>query len=324
MVQPVAGQCLHAGAGDRPEPDVHCVRTQHRRDRQPEIGNAWWVSGGINDQAAGLAAQVLSGTPRDSLHAVDAVLRQSAGTVPEAIITDTGSYNDIVFGLLHLLGRQYRPQLANLPDQRLWRIDPAADYGPLDKAARGRIDVERIGRHWEDMCRIAVSIHTGEVSAHEVTRMISRDGQPASLGHAVAHFGRIFKTLHVLRLADDEPYRREIKAQANLTEGRHDLARRIFHGRKGEMTRTYYEGMEDQLSALGLVLDCVVLWNTVYMDRVLAELRGQGYPVADADVARLSPFVRTHLGIDGHYSFYLPDLGGTHRPLRDPGAHDGE
>lgn len=133
--------------------------------------------------------------------------------------------------------------------------------------------------------------------------MISRDGQPTSLGHAVAHFGRIFKSLHVLRLADDEPYRREIKAQANLTEGRHNLARRIFHGRKGEMTRT---------------LNCVVLWNTVYMDRALTELRAQGYPVDDADVARLSPFVRSHIGIDGHYSFYLPDLGGTHRPLLDP------
>ncbi|MGF6884312.1 TnpA family transposase [Nocardia sp. GAS34] len=65
-----------------------------------------------------------------------------------------------------------------------------------------------------------------------------------------------------------------------LTEGRHDLARRIFHGCKGEMTRTYYEGMED----------------------------------------RFSPFVRSHIGIDGHYSFYLPDLGGTHRLLRDPDA----
>ncbi|MFQ6329849.1 Tn3 family transposase [Nocardia sp. CWNU-33] len=302
------------------------VRTIHARPNPKYFGRKrgiTWLNM-INDQAAGLAAQVLSGTPRDSLHAVDVVLRQQGGTVPETIITDTGSYSDIVFGLLHLLGGQYRPQLANLPDQRLWRINPAADYGPLDKAARGRIDLERITRHWEDMCRIAVSIHTGEVSAHEVTRMISRDGQPTSLGHAVAHFGRIFKSLHVLRLADDEPYRREIKAQAHLTEGRHDLARRIFHGRKGEMTRAYYEGMEDQLSALGLVLNCVVLWNTVYLDRALTELRAQDYPVAEADVARLSPFLRGHIGIDGHYSFYLPDLGGAHRPLRDPDTPDDE
>lgn len=54
-----------------------------------------------------------------------------------------------------------------------------------------------------------------------------------------------------------------------------------------------------------------MLWNTVYMDRALAELRAQGYPVLVEDVSRLSPFVRRHLSIDGHYSFHLPDLGGS-------------
>ena len=76
------------------------------------------------------------------------------------------------------------------------------------------------------MCRIAVSLHSYVVTAHEVTRMISRDGTPTSLGQAIAHYGRIFKTIHILRLADDEPYRREGHGQKNLVEGRHDLARR--------------------------------------------------------------------------------------------------
>lgn len=88
------------------------------------------------------------------------------------------------------------------------------------------------------------------------------------------------------------------------------------------MTRAYYEGMEDQLSALGLVLNCIVLWNTVYLDRALTQLRDQGYPVLDEDVARLSAFMRRHIGVDGHYSFVLPDLSGAHRPLRDPQADD--
>ncbi|MEU2042717.1 Tn3 family transposase [Nocardia niwae] len=54
------------------------------------------------------------------------------------------------------------------------------------------------------------------------------------------------------------------------------------------------------------------------MSRALDALRAQDYPVRDADAARLSPFVREHIGLDGHYSFHLPDLGGGHRPLRDP------
>jgi Tn3 transposase DDE domain len=53
--------------------------------------------------------------------------------------------------------------------------------------------------------------------------------------------------------------------------------------------------MEDQLGALGIVLNCLVLWNTVYIDEALRALRAQGYQVRDDDVARLSPFIRkTH------------------------------
>jgi hypothetical protein len=32
-------------------------------------------------------------------------------------------------------------------------------------------------------------------------------------------------------------------------------------GNKGEIYQRYYKGMEDQLGALGLVLNCVTLWN---------------------------------------------------------------
>jgi len=39
----------------------------------------------------------------------------------------------------------------------------------------------------------------------------------------------------------------------NLQQGRHSVAEKIFHGRKGRLYRRYYEGMEDQLGALGLV-----------------------------------------------------------------------
>ena len=83
--------------------------------------------------------------------------------------------------------------------------------------------------------------------------------------------------------------------------------------------------MEDQLGALGLILNCVMLWNTLYMNAALETLRAQGYLVLGEDVARLSPFVREHLNVVGKYSFLLPDLGeGGFRPLRDPGAGDDE
>jgi TnpA family transposase len=239
------------------------------------------------------------------------------------IVGDTGSYSDMVFGLLRLLGREYRPQLADLPDAKLWRIDAAAHYGPLDAAARGRIDLGRIRWHWPDICRLVASVHTGAVSAHDVIRMLAPAGRSTQLGEALAHYGRIFKTMHVLAYVDDEAYRRQIKGVRNLQEGRHSLARHVFHGRRGELRQAYHEGMEDQLGALGLVLNCITLWNTVYLDAALAKLRADGYRVRDEDVARLSPYVRRHLNVHGHYSFLLPELAGR-RPLRDPDSPDDE
>ena len=113
---------------------------------------------------------------------------------------------------------------------------------------------------------------------------------------------------------------RQLKAMRNLQEGRHGLGRHLFHGRKGELHRAYHAGMEDQLGALGLVLNCVTLWNTLYLDHALSALRAQGYPVTDADAAHLSAYQYRHINVHGHYSFALPDLGGNHRPLRDPDA----
>lgn len=135
-------------------------------------------------------------------------------------------------------------------------------------------------------------------------------------------YGRIFKTLHVLSYVDDEPYRREIKGMRNLQEGRHDLARTMFHGRKGELRHGYREGMEDQLGALGLILNTITLWNTVYLDHAIEQLRADGYPVLDADVARLSSYMRRHINFHGHYSFAPTNLGGARRTLRDPDAPD--
>ncbi|GGT49375.1 Tn3 family transposase [Streptomyces atratus] len=284
-------------------------------------GGATWLNM-INDQAAGLGGKVVAGTPRDSLYVLDVLYDRDGGKRPEMIVTDTASYSDIVFGLLTLAGFAYAPQLADLPDQKMWRIDRAADYGAFQDAARGRIDLARIERHWEDILRIIGSIHTGAVRAYDVIRMLSRDGRPTPLGDAIAHYGRIAKTLHILRLADEPGYRRQIKVQANLQEGRHALARKIFHGRAGQLYQRYQDGMEDQIGALGLVLNALVLFNTRYMDAAVQQLREDGFDVRDEDVARLSPFVRHHVNMLGRYSFQLPDLPGGLRPLRAPDTTD--
>ena len=63
-----------------------------------------------------------------------------------------------------------------------------------------------------------------------------------------------------------------------------------------------------------------MLWNTIYMDAALNQLRAEGFDVRAEDVARLSPLGFDHINMLGRYAFILPDqiARGELRPLRDP------
>jgi len=68
----------------------------------------------------------------------------------------------------------------------------------------------------------------------------------------------------------------------------------------------------------------IVLWNTIYMEAALDQLRADGYTVKNEDVARLSPLLHEHINMLGRYSFSVPEAvaKGELRPLHDPADND--
>jgi len=60
----------------------------------PKRGITWLNM--INDQAVGIGSKIVSGTDRDCLHALDVVFGSGEGRRADVIVTDTGSYSDLV------------------------------------------------------------------------------------------------------------------------------------------------------------------------------------------------------------------------------------
>ncbi len=274
----------------------------------------------LSNQRTGLNDVTVPGTLRDSLILLGVVLEQQTELKPTRIMTDTGAYSDIVFGLFRLLGYRFSPRLADLGDARFWRVDPLADYGRLNILAKHRANLERIIPHWDDVLRLVGSLKLGRVPATGIMRTLQVGDKPTRLAQAIAEIGRIDKTIHMLNYIHDESCRRSTLLQLNLTEGRHSLARSVFHGKRGELHQRYREGQEDQLGALGLVLNVLVHWNTIYMDAALDQLKNDNFPVNEEDEVRLSPFAKAHFNMLGRYSFSMPDevKDGKLRSLRDP------
>ena len=131
------------------------------------------------------------------------VLEQQTELNPTEIMTDTGAYTDVVFGLFWLLGYRFSPRIADMGNARLWRIDPKADYSPLNGVSRHRINSDLILQHWDNLLRLAGSLKLGLVQATSIMRTLQVGDRPTKLAQAVAEVGRIDKTIHILTSIDD-------------------------------------------------------------------------------------------------------------------------
>lgn len=146
---------------------------------------------------------------------------------------------------------------------------------------------------------LAGSLKLGRISPTSIMRALHVSDRSTRLAQALAEFGRIDKTLHTLNYINDEDKRRAILVQLNRGESRHSLARNVFHGRRGELRQRYLEGQEEQLGTLGLVVNMIILWNTIYMEAILNQLKQEGHKVLDEDVVRLSPLIHDRINMLG-------------------------
>jgi hypothetical protein len=60
--------------------------------------------------------------------------------------------------------------------------------------------------------------------------------------------------------------------------------------------------------------------SRLYLDESVRRVREDGYEVAEADLARVSPLMREHVRVLGRYHFILDEsvVQGGLRPLQDP------
>ena len=95
--------------------------------------------------------------------------------------------------------------------------------------------------------------------------------------------------------------RRRSNANLNKGESRHFLARAVFFHQLGELRDRSAETMAYRASGLNLVVNAIVLWNTVYLARAIAYVRSQGIALADERIAHVAPLKWRHIALTGDY-----------------------
>ena len=66
--------------------------------------------------------------------------------------------------------------------------------------------------------------------------------------------------------------RRKVNAGLNKGEARNALARAVYFNRFGEVCERSFEIQSNKAGGLNLVTAAIVLWNTVYLERAIADI----------------------------------------------------
>lgn len=138
------------------------------------------------------------------------------------------------------------------------------------------------------------------------------------LKRALQEYGRLVKTIFILKYLHNEDYRRRIQSQLNKGEALHSLRRFIMFANEATIRRKTEEQQGFQAACLTLVTNAIIVWNTVYMERVIQQLRLEGHAISNEDIAHTAPTRHRQINPYGRYNFENHSAWGVghYRPLK--------
>lgn len=279
-----------------------------------------------SDQASQFGTKVVPPTMRDATFVLDAILDNETDLPLIEHATDTAGYSEILFALFDLLGLQFSPRIRDLGDQQLYRLESASAYPKLKEIMERTVKQSRLVESWDELARLVGSLKLGYVPASLLISKLQSFPRQNSLTQVLQEYGRICKSIFILRYASDQEYRRRIEVQLNKGENLHALRQHLLYGYHGKLRKRKMEAQTNQANCLNLVTNAVVLWNTVYMEAAIAQLRSEGHVISESDLAHISPSRFEHLNVYGKYYFKLEEnwhRAGL-RALRNPAVGNEE
>ena len=270
----------------------------------PHYGSAQGVTmyRHTSDEYSAFYVNVINTNIRDAVHVIDGVLHHESELEIEKHFTDTAGYTEQIFGLSHLLGFMFAPRIRDIADSILYLIPGIHVAQCLTDVAFRSINTKIIEENYDDVLRIAYSIKTGYVSCDMVMSRLGSYSRQNSVARALKEMGRIEKTIFLLKYMSNESLRREILVGLNKGEAMNGLARALFFGKSGNLREKDLQDQLQRASCLNILLNVVVIWNTVYLSRAIEHKR-QTTGLDESMLKHISPLNWNHIQLYGKYYF---------------------
>ena len=248
---------------------------------------------------------VISSSEREASYVIDGLLHNEV-VKSDMHSTDTHGYNELVFGITHLLGISFAPRIKNLKDQKLYSFIKKSDMKNkgYKVSSDRKLNINLIKNNWDDILRFVATIKQKEITASQLFKRLNSYSKQHLLYRAMKEFGRLIKTIFILRYIDDPKLRQMIEKQLNMMENGNKFNKAVDHGNNQEIREPL---KEDQLISNGcrrLIQNSIICWNYLYVSQLIYNTKTENEKkLIIENIKNKSIMVWQHVNMIGEYDF---------------------
>jgi TnpA family transposase len=248
---------------------------------------------------------VISSAEREAAYVIDGLMHNEV-VRSDIHSTDTHGYSEVIFGSTYFLRFEFAPRIKGLSQQRLVAFKRKSDYEKQGYVVlpNTRVREARIEKQWDEILRFIVTIQLKITTASQLFKRLNSYSNQHLLYKALKEFGKIPKSLFILKYLDDCLFRQAIEAQLNKVENSNKFSKAISFGHNPAFVQSEKEDQDIAESCRRLIKNAIVCWNYLYLTRELANEKNEERKAQLLDAIRNGSVVTwAHFNLHGEFDF---------------------
>ena len=248
---------------------------------------------------------VISSAEREAAYVIDGLMHNDV-IKSDIHSTDTHGYSEIIFAATCFLRFEFAPRIKGLGRQQLCAFkhrDHSTEQGCTMLPDR-YIREHFIEDQWDEILRFIATIRLKVTTASQLFKRLNSYSKQHPLYRALKEFGKIPKTIFILKYCDELDFRQAIEKQLNKVESSNKFSKAVSFGHSHEFIQSEKEDQEIAEACRRLIKNAIVCWNYLYLSRELATEKNEDRRTQLLEAIRNGSVATwAHFNLHGEFDF---------------------